>query len=106
MTVDTAAGGTVAGVVDRVSTRAHGSSSVPCAGMDVLREGYEDEPRPDRLDPRDPRREEVMDAHRRAVARGSSAYRDPATGLDVMTASYLAERGFCCSAGCRHCPYE
>ena len=73
--------------------------------MDVLREGYE-EPRPDRLAARHPRRDEILAAHRRAVACGSSAYRDPDTGLSVMTAAYLAERGFCCAAGCRHCPYE
>ena len=74
--------------------------------MDKLREAYLDEPRADRLDSRHPRRDEILVAHARAVARGSSAYRDPATGLSVMTASYLAARGYCCSAGCRHCPYR
>jgi hypothetical protein len=39
------------------------------------------------------------------VVVGLSAYRDPATGLSVMTAAYLADRGTCCRAGCRHCPY-
>jgi hypothetical protein len=32
-------------------------------------------------------------------------YVDPHTGLHVLTAGYLAERGFCCGNGCRHCPY-
>lgn len=36
---------------------------------------------------------------------GVHYYRDPVTGADVWTARYLAERGFCCNGGCRHCPY-
>lgn len=27
-------------------------------------------------------------------------------GLMVLTGFYLSERGYCCSNGCRHCPYE
>jgi hypothetical protein len=27
-------------------------------------------------------------------------------GAVVFTARYLAQRGFCCGSGCRHCPYE
>ena len=30
---------------------------------------------------------------------------DPHTGLMVLTAAYLAKRGYCCKTGCRHCPY-
>ena len=26
-------------------------------------------------------------------------------GYRVMTESYLVRRGYCCSNGCRHCPY-
>ena len=26
-------------------------------------------------------------------------------GYRVMTEKYLIERGWCCSNGCRHCPY-
>ena len=26
-------------------------------------------------------------------------------GLFVFTAQYLRERGYCCTSGCRHCPY-
>jgi Family of unknown function (DUF5522) len=74
--------------------------------MDVLRDDHLDEPRPDRLAASHPLRSQILAAHRRAVALGASAYRDPATGLSVMTAHYLAERGYCCSAGCRHCPYR
>jgi len=27
-------------------------------------------------------------------------------GLMVLTATYLARRGYCCGNGCRHCPYR
>ena len=27
-------------------------------------------------------------------------------GLYVFTEKYLKERGYCCSNGCRHCPYK
>lgn len=26
-------------------------------------------------------------------------------GYRVMTESYLVKRGYCCSNGCKHCPY-
>ncbi|HZD32403.1 MAG TPA: DUF5522 domain-containing protein [Candidatus Angelobacter sp.] len=26
-------------------------------------------------------------------------------GLMVFTAQYLRDRGYCCTNGCRHCPY-
>jgi hypothetical protein len=26
-------------------------------------------------------------------------------GLMVFTARYLRDRGYCCTSGCRHCPY-
>ncbi len=45
-------------------------------------------------------------AHDRAEARGLSGYVDPDSGLFVMTATYLRDRGYCCNSGCRHCPYE
>lgn len=52
--------------------------------------------------PLDPRQ---LAAHDRAVQRGEAGYIDPLTGLFVMTAKYLGDRGFCCGKGCRHCPY-
>jgi hypothetical protein len=64
-----------------------------------------DEPSPARLPLDHPRRDEVLAAHARALASGDAGYRDPSTGLFVMTASYLAARSECCSNGCRHCPY-
>ncbi|NNE68162.1 MAG: hypothetical protein HKN33_16480 [Pyrinomonadaceae bacterium] len=27
-------------------------------------------------------------------------------GLMVLTAHFLLNRGYCCSNGCRHCPYD
>ncbi len=64
-----------------------------------------DQPHPSRLDPDHPLREEILEAHRRALAAGEPGYTDPATGNYVMTSAYLAARGTCCAQGCRHCPY-
>jgi hypothetical protein len=49
--------------------------------------------------------DDVATAHAAAVQRVEDTYRDPATGLRVMTAATLARRGHCCGCGCRHCPY-
>jgi hypothetical protein len=62
-------------------------------------------PHPDRLDPAHPLYEETVAAHEQAVRKGHPRYLDPITGLWVMTARTLWERGFCCELGCRHCPY-
>lgn len=62
-------------------------------------------PHPARLDPRRPDYEKVLRAHRRAVAAGRSGYQDPSTGLFVLTARTLWDRGSCCDSGCRHCPW-
>jgi hypothetical protein len=50
-------------------------------------------------------RERIQKIHDAAAARGDNSYIDPTTGMLVMTAHYLEGRGFCCGAGCRHCPY-
>lgn len=47
----------------------------------------------------------ALEAHARADAKGELMYRDPVSGLFVMTAGYLRQRGYCCGKGCRHCPY-
>ena len=62
-------------------------------------------PHPSRLDPRHPRYGEILAAHRAALDEGAPGYRDPDSGLLVLTAGYLSERGYCCDQGCRHCPY-
>ena len=49
--------------------------------------------------------EEILGAHALALQEGRPGYLDPATGLFVLTATYLAARGYCCDNGCRHCPY-
>jgi hypothetical protein len=64
-----------------------------------------EEPDGSRLAPDAPHRAEILAAHRRALACGEAGYDDPATGLFVLTAAYLAGRGKCCDSGCRHCPY-
>jgi hypothetical protein len=48
---------------------------------------------------------EILAAHAAAQAEGSAGYADPATGLFVLTSQFLADRGWCCGNGCRHCPY-
>jgi Family of unknown function (DUF5522) len=63
------------------------------------------EPHPSRLKPNHPHRAAILAAHRLAVDAGEAGYFDPVTGLFVMTALNLVERGNCCDSGCRHCPY-
>jgi hypothetical protein len=55
--------------------------------------------------PNDDRAEQIRQRHDAAVARGEPGYLDPGTGLYVLTARYLADRGHCCASGCRHCPW-
>ncbi len=62
-------------------------------------------PDPERLSPDDPAYERILRAHEEALRAGSDTYVDPSSGLMVLTAGYLARRGSCCGAGCRHCPY-
>ncbi len=78
----------------------------PRADGDILREDWLDRPRADRFDPERQDFGEAMAAHRAAVGAGSPGYRDPQTGLFVMTSQYLRDRGWCCDRGCRHCPYR
>lgn len=63
------------------------------------------EPSEARLPPTAPHRAAVLAAHAAALAAGTPTYVDPATGYRVLTAAFLADRGTCCSLGCRHCPY-
>ncbi len=62
-------------------------------------------PHPERLAPDNPLRHEILAAHETAMERGEAGYSDPGTGLFVLTAAFLADRGACCESGCRHCPY-
>ena len=71
-----------------------------------LRVEYLEHAHPQRLAPGHPRFLEIMTRHSDAVARGEATYEDPVTGLSVFTAAFLADRGYCCDSGCRHCPFE
>ena len=44
--------------------------------------------------------------HQAACKRKQNGYYDPKTGFFVLTEYYLQQRGHCCGAGCRHCPYD
>ena len=46
-----------------------------------------------------------MARHAAAVSANIPYYLDPDSGLSVFTAAFLAERGYCCDSGCRHCPF-
>jgi hypothetical protein len=63
------------------------------------------EPHASRLAATHPRRAEILAAHAAALADGHAGYCDPESGLFVLTAGFLADRGSCCERGCRHCPY-
>ncbi|HVB71571.1 MAG TPA: DUF5522 domain-containing protein [Acidimicrobiales bacterium] len=62
-------------------------------------------PHPSRCDPTRADYGAIIAAHEAAVTAGEPTYRDPSTGLSVMTVAALAARGECCQSGCRHCPY-
>jgi hypothetical protein len=64
-----------------------------------------DEPALSRLPLDTPRRDEILAAHRAALSNGEAGYLDPVSGLFVLTAGFLTDRGSCCERGCRHCPY-
>jgi len=63
------------------------------------------QPHPARLPLDHPEREQILAAHAAALAADDAGYLDPASGLFVLTAGFLAARGTCCGRGCRHCPY-
>jgi hypothetical protein len=63
------------------------------------------QPHPDRFSRREPGYDQAIRAHDRALSSGEDTYLDPATGYVVLTSAYLAQRGYCCGSGCRHCPY-
>ncbi len=63
------------------------------------------EPHPSRLPRTVPGRDAALAAHEAALDAGEAGYLDPTSGLFVLTARFLADRGTCCGRGCRHCPY-
>jgi hypothetical protein len=50
--------------------------------------------------------DEIIARHGEAMQVGLPVYTDPVSGFSVFTAGFLAERGYCCESGCRHCPYS
>ena len=62
-------------------------------------------PHPQRLSPDEALYDQIISLHAAAVSAGEAGYLDPRSGLFVLTAKYLADRGTCCDRGCRHCPY-
>jgi hypothetical protein len=64
-----------------------------------------DVPHESRLRADDHHRAAILAAHSDAMRNFDDGYADPATGLFVFTAAYLAARGTCCDSACRHCPY-
>jgi hypothetical protein len=63
------------------------------------------EPHPSRLPSDHPSRAAILECHAAALETADPGYLDPDTGLFVLTAAYLRDRGSCCDRGCRHCPY-
>ena len=59
-----------------------------------------------RLDKTSPFYKEIMKRHKEAVKNSRDFYIDPATGFNVFTSLSLYNRGYCCSSGCRHCPFS
>lgn len=55
--------------------------------------------------PSPPPTRRALRVHAAACQRGEAGYMDPETGLFVLTSHYLRDRGICCGAGCRHCPW-
>ena len=48
--------------------------------------------------------QQIEELHEAACKASKPFYRDPQSGLMVMTAYALKQRP-CCSSNCRHCPY-
>ncbi|MGA8297779.1 MAG: DUF5522 domain-containing protein [Acidimicrobiales bacterium] len=72
---------------------------------DILADRPPSLPAESRLSLDAPHRREILDAHSAALEQGADGYIDPSSGLFVLSARYLAARGYCCEQGCRHCPY-
>lgn len=63
------------------------------------------QPHEARLNPNIANYRQILRVHDLALQAGQPGYIDPHSGLYVMTAQYLLDRGFCCDNGCRHCPF-
>lgn len=72
--------------------------------MAAVRDDWE-QPHPARLRPTHPQFDEIAERHRAALVANRPTYPDPVSGFSVFTAKFLADRGYCCESGCRHCPF-
>jgi hypothetical protein len=50
--------------------------------------------------------EQIELLHKEACEAQEDYYTDPYTNFIVFTNQYHLKRGYCCGAGCRHCPYD
>jgi hypothetical protein len=71
----------------------------------TLRDDWRELPHHRRLSERHAQRNEILRRHGEALQRADPVYADPVSGLRVFTSEFLANRGYCCDSGCRHCPY-
>jgi hypothetical protein len=72
---------------------------------DLLRDEWRHVPHPKRLPNTNAQRGEILRRHANALEHGLPVYTDPRSGLSVFTSEFLAQRGYCCDSGCRHCPF-
>lgn len=72
---------------------------------EVLADRPLERPSERRLRPNHPRYDVILGLHSEALGRNEPGYRDPDSGFFVFTAKFLADRGYCCNSGCRHCPF-
>lgn len=101
---ETAANGTRPGARLRGRRDAFSVTSQVVDDDAVLRNDWRS-PHVARLPLQHPERRQIIERHDRAVERGLPSYADPHSGFSVFTADFLASRRYCCSSGCRHCPY-
>ena len=78
---------------------------IRCAIVPPLRDQYLRAAPHATLGAASPLRRDHATRHAAAVAGGVRATTIRRRDLSVFTAAFLAERGYCCDSGCRHCPY-
>jgi hypothetical protein len=88
-----------------MGTSRHDERTGPGPDHQPLAERTLAEPHRRRLSPDEPDYRQIVRRHDEALRAGADTYVDPRSGLSVLTALYLARRGYCCESGCRHCPY-
>jgi hypothetical protein len=75
-------------------------AGAPACRIDALVRAH-----PTRLAPAHRAVDEITRRHAEAVRDRRPTYVDPVSGYAVFTAAFLAQRGWCCESGCRHCPF-